>query len=152
MLNYLIKPVDTGNHDEVQFICRQHLTIPEIWILNYSFTEQELQEEVQRFKDSDCKGELICLTAKAGEQIIGYIWAEKSVRDRDLVTIMSLWTAPEFRSKGIATALKQELDRVAQKHGFKKIRTSVYAPNQKMLDLNLKLGYQIVRYTLEKKL
>lgn len=152
MFNPIIQSVDINNPVDVQFICRQHLKIPEIWIPDYTFTTEELVEEQTRFNNDYREGKLICLIARVEQQIIGFIWAENSNREKGLVTIMSLWTAPEFRRQGVATLLKQELETAAKSQGYQKIRTSVYAPNNKMLDLNLKLGYQIKRYTLEKVL
>ncbi|MBN2857458.1 MAG: GNAT family N-acetyltransferase, partial [Candidatus Delongbacteria bacterium] len=66
--------------------------------------------------------------------------------------IISLWVAPEFRKKGIATVLKNRIEKVAIDKGVKRIRTNVYSPNSTMLNLNLKLGYKITRYDLEKEL
>jgi ribosomal protein S18 acetylase RimI-like enzyme len=63
-----------------------------------------------------------------------------------------LWISPEFRKKGIATELKKKIEKIAIDRGVKKIRTNVYSSNKTMLDLNLKLGYEITRYDLEKKL
>lgn len=152
MINITIIPFDSNNTVEVEFICRRHLETPSIWIKDYSYSEEELNETKVTLKESGQKGLLLGLTAKTDTDIIGFIWAEKVIKRSDTVKIISLWTAPDFRKQGIATALKLELEKVVKAMGFKKIKTNVYSPNSAMLEMNLKLGYKIIRYDLEKEI
>lgn len=152
MINFTITPFDTNDTDEVEFICRRHLETPSIWIPDYHFSEKELQETKSMFVQAAKQNILFGLTAKTETEIIGFIWAEKILEKPETVNIISLWTAPDFRKQGVATALKQELEKVVKAKGLKKIRTSVYSPNSAMLEMNLKLGYKIIRYDLEKEI
>lgn len=152
MIKLSIIPININEPKEIEFVCRHHLETPAIWISDYSFSEKELQDTQEEFIRSAKQDHLFVLTAREGSDIIGFIWGEVTLGKPDLIYIISLWTAPKFRNQGIATALKQELEIVAKDKGFKKIRTNVYSSNKSMLDLNLKLGYKIVRYDLEKEL
>ena len=152
MINYSINLFNFNNDNEVEFICRRHLETPGIWIKDYSYSKEELKETELTFKENGQKDILIGLSAKLDTAIVGFIWAEKAIKKPDTVSIISLWTDPEFRKQGIATALKLELENVAKDKGIKKIRTNVYSSNKSMLDLNLKLGYKITRYDLEKEI
>ncbi|NOR44808.1 MAG: GNAT family N-acetyltransferase [Candidatus Delongbacteria bacterium] len=152
MVNLSIIPININEPADVEFVCRRHLETPAIWINDYSFSEKELQDTQEEFIRSAKQDHLFVLTARSGSNIIGFIWGEVTLGKPDSIYIISLWTAPEFRKQGVATALKQELEKVAKDKGFKKIRTNVYSSNKTILDLNLKLGYKIVRYDLEKEL
>ena len=152
MKNYAINPVDTNDIDEVEFICRKHLETPVLWNKNYVLSEEEMIETKTNFIEAGEKNILSGLTVKIDNKIIGFIWFEILLKNPEIAEIISLWIDPEFRKQGIATALKQELEIVAKDKGFKKIRTNVYSSNKSMLDLNLKLGYKIIRYDLEKEL
>ena len=147
-----IIPININEPAEIEFVCRNHLETPAIWISDYRVSDKDLQDNIENFLKSAKQDKLIVLTARAGSDIIGFIWAEVSFENLEIINIISLWTEPRFRNQGIATDLKRELEIVAKDKGFKKIRTNVYTPNMAMLDLNLKLGYKIIRYDLEKVL
>ena len=152
MINYSINPFNFNDNSEVEFICRRHLETPGIWIKDYSYSKEELKETELMFKENGQKNILIGLTARSDTAIIGFIWVEKVIEKPDTVSIISLWTDPKFRKQGIATALKIELEKIAKSNGVKKIKTNVYSPNSSMLEMNLKLGYKIIRYDLEKEI
>jgi len=152
MNNLSIAPINTNDIAEVEFICLRHIETPALWIENYSFSEEELNEIRTDFLKAIDRNILFGLTAKTEKGIIGFIWAELLPKRPDVAEIFSLWISPEFRKKGIATELKNKIEKIAIDRGVKKIRTNVYSSNKTMLDFNLKLGYKITRYDLEKEL
>jgi len=152
MQDYKISPFDFSDISEIEFICRRHLETPGIWIADYSYSQAELLEEINRIEKIYDKNGLVTLIAKTKSEIIGFIWAEKIIDQPNSLYITSLWTAPDYRKQGIATMLKLELENIAKIKGYTKIKTNVYTPNTSMLYLNLKLGYNIVSYDLEKSL
>ena len=59
--------------------------------------------------------------------------------------VFQLWVDPAHRRHGLATTLKRRLEEEAIARGVGMIYTHTEAANQHVIDLNLKLGYQIVR-------
>ncbi|MBN1970003.1 MAG: GNAT family N-acetyltransferase [Candidatus Delongbacteria bacterium] len=138
--------------EEIRFICEKHLETPSLWIEGYSFTDEEVLDEITRFVNIFNKGKMVTFIATHNNKIIGFVWAEFVDNDPEDSKIISLWVDPDYRNQGIATKLKKKLEENLKISGVKKLRTNVYAPNKQMLDLNLKLGYRIIRYDMLKDL
>jgi ribosomal protein S18 acetylase RimI-like enzyme len=59
--------------------------------------------------------------------------------------VFQLWVAPACRRQGIATRLKQQIEEEARQRDICMIYTHTEAQNEHVIELNRKLGYQIVR-------
>jgi ribosomal protein S18 acetylase RimI-like enzyme len=59
--------------------------------------------------------------------------------------IENLWVSAAYRRQGIASLLKQKAEAVARKNRISLIYTHTALENQHVVDLNLKLGYRIIR-------
>ena len=59
--------------------------------------------------------------------------------------VFQLWVAPAYRRQGIATLLKLHIEEEARQRAFWMIYTHTEAQNEHVIELNRKLGYQIVR-------
>ncbi len=66
--------------------------------------------------------------------------------------IDTLWVRPENRNQGIAKTLKNRVESWAKSQGLKYLLTWVQASNKSMLEMNQKLGFEIVNYKMHKKL
>ncbi len=62
--------------------------------------------------------------------------AEAGVLHQELTAVL-----PEYRGRGVATALKVLTIQYAQRHGFREIRTFNSSRNAPMLAINTKLGF-----------
>jgi GNAT superfamily N-acetyltransferase len=93
------------------------------------------------------------LIAREGDQLVAYtsLW-KRSVRNS--LTQSMTATGPEYRGRGIATALKVLVTEWAKKEGYEQIWTWNDEKNDPMLSINIKLGYkkQPEWIGLEKKL
>lgn len=66
-------------------------------------------------------------------------------KDGRFIEIFQLWTHPNYRRLGLATKLKLKLEEVAQSHNIDLIYTHTEEKNDHVIELNEKIGYQVVR-------
>ncbi len=59
--------------------------------------------------------------------------------------VYNLWVAPAYRRHGVATRLKQQIEEEARQRAVGMIYTHTEAQHDHVIELNRKLGYQIVR-------
>ena len=59
--------------------------------------------------------------------------------------IFNLWVHPAYRRRGLATCLKLAAEGETRARGVGMIYTHTEAGNPHVLDLNLKLGYEVIR-------
>lgn len=79
--------------------------------------------------------------ARDGDRYVGLSHLGKS----DETDALNQWftgTDPDYMGRGIAWALKLNTVKFAQEHGYKRIKTWNDTENQRMLSINLRLGYQ----------
>lgn len=65
--------------------------------------------------------------------------------DGAFAEIFQLWVERDHRRRGVATALKREVERAARARGLGMVYTHTEADNAHVLALNHKLGYREVR-------
>jgi ribosomal protein S18 acetylase RimI-like enzyme len=59
--------------------------------------------------------------------------------------VFNLWVHPAWRRQGLATALKLTIENEARRRGMSMVYTHTETTNAHVIELNRKLGYQIVR-------
>lgn len=59
--------------------------------------------------------------------------------------IFQLWVAPEFRRRGLASALKRHAEEESRRRGVRALYTHTEERNGHVIELNHKLGYREVR-------
>lgn len=59
--------------------------------------------------------------------------------------VFNLWVHSDYRRKGLASSLKRSIEDEARRRGMSMVYTHTESANRHMIDLNLKLGYEIVR-------
>lgn len=94
-------------------------------------------------------------TAAESPQTVGYLWLGNAVDqqqgDRHSY-VLALYVAPEYRRRGIATALLQHAQDWAAARGERQIGLQVFADNPGAIALYRKLGYQTHSLWLTKPL
>ncbi|WIV11453.1 GNAT family N-acetyltransferase [Proteiniborus sp. MB09-C3] len=98
---------------------------------------------LERSERNGYKNEDLFLMIAEDEQdkIQGFIWACKQEKPQDSVMILSLYVARDYRRQGIATKLKELLEKWCRQEGIKTIHTTTHYNNHNMIVLNQKLGY-----------
>jgi [ribosomal protein S18]-alanine N-acetyltransferase len=87
----------------------------------------------------------IALAAKNNADIAGFIIAQIEVEDNtEFGHIVTLNISPNFRKKGVATKLLQEIQSLLKKRGINECRLEVREDNHAAIKLYQKLGYQTV--------
>ena len=83
-----------------------------------------------------------CFLARLGDRYVGYTVLDTATADGS--SIAQSWTGvrPQYRRRGIATALKEVARRAAADSGYGRIRTVVRSTNVAALALNAKLGFR----------
>ena len=59
--------------------------------------------------------------------------------------VFNLWVHSDYRRKGLASSLKRSIEDEARRRGMSMVYTHTESANRHVIDLNLKLGYEIVR-------
>jgi ribosomal protein S18 acetylase RimI-like enzyme len=85
------------------------------------------------------------LPTEANLFIFRYLGTELFPEDGRFCEVFNLWVHPSHRRRGLATCLKFEIEAEAKRGEIRMIYTHTEAANRHVIDLNLKLGYQIVR-------
>lgn len=86
----------------------------------------------------------ISLEAKTDAEIAGFIIAQIEYEDREFGHIITLNIAPNYRKKGVATKLLNEVECYLRQRGVSECRLEVREDNHAAIKLYHKLGYQTV--------
>lgn len=86
-----------------------------------------------------------------GNQIIGLIWG-RILKETNTMKIEMLYVDEDYRGKGIATSLKNALEKKAFSINVKRIETTVQNNNEMMKQMNRERGYKIEKVHMVKDL
>jgi ribosomal-protein-alanine acetyltransferase len=86
----------------------------------------------------------IALEAKEGADIAGFIIAQIEFDDDEFGHIITLNIAPDYRHKGVATKLLQEMENFLRQRGISECHLEVREDNHAAIKLYHKLGYQTI--------
>jgi ribosomal-protein-alanine N-acetyltransferase len=86
----------------------------------------------------------IALSAKANNDIAGFIIAQVETDDIEYGHIITLNVAQNYRRKGVATELLQEIGDLLKQRGISECRLEVKEDNHAAIKLYHKLGYETI--------
>lgn len=149
----MLRKLNENDLKEFNFIAKIHESLPGAWIDNYTIDDEEVKITLKGLVEKHKTNDILCYIAEKDSKIISFIWAEINKSNLETVDIISLWTDEEYRGQGIASSLKIELEKWAKlETSAKSISTTVSAKNKSMINLNRKLGYEIMSYKMIKKI
>lgn len=152
MKNERVRIVNENNLQELNFIAKIHEELPMGWINDYIVDPNDIEQTFHRLIKKQHEHAIFCGIIENKNKIVSFLWAELSEKNPSVLDIMSLWTDLEYRRQGLATKLKVELEKWAKKQqGIKEIHTTVSKKNEKMVELNEKLGYETSYYRMIKQ-
>ena len=93
----------------------------------------------------------VLITHIVDDTLIGVIWG-RYLKHEQKVIIEFLYVALRYRQQGIASKLKDEIERWAIEQGAEEIQGTVDAHNIMMQQLNQQKGYQVSKVIMTKKL
>nr|WP_263314075.1 GNAT family N-acetyltransferase [Mammaliicoccus sp. Marseille-Q6498] len=85
------------------------------------------------------------------EECVGFIWAKYDDSSKT-AKIYNLFVSENYRNKGIATNLKQEIESWAVKMGAHTIVSTVDVRNVNMIHINESMDYEVEKIIMRKKL
>lgn len=149
----MLRKLKETNLKEIRYITEIHESLPKAWIDNYIVDKDEIEKNARILTGKLKTSNAFCCIVEEKDQIISFIWAEVNRSNSKIVDIISLWTNESYRGEGIATKLKIELENWTRENTkAKKISTTVSSNNEKMINLNEKLGYEINYYKMTKSI
>jgi GNAT superfamily N-acetyltransferase len=129
------------SNSEFQYIAEIDSRIPLEFDSHFHWTEAHVQKRLADYKL--LKATDFIHVAIADGKIVGFhILKEAEYGSSTMGNVVTLWTDPKFRKKGIATKLKELATDWAKKRKVKFIQTAVHVNNKAMLDLNKKLNFE----------
>ena len=145
-MDYQVEILDT-KEDPVglAFVVQKHAEAPQEWGMDYEPSELD----IAHFTELATAENAVLQVIRDAKKIIAFLWFNFG---ETRVELLSLWTDPDYRRKGMAKKLKIAAEKWGRDNGKKLMTTTVFASNTKMIALNELLGYDIVSYQMEKKL
>ncbi len=144
-MNYTIRELSIDERDVLEIFLYHAIYIPEgITPPPFEIIKQpELQVYIERFGEQD--GD-ICLVAEFDSKIVGAVWV-RIMNDyghiSDDMPSLAISLLPEYRGKGIGTALMQSMQEIVSKQGYKGISLSVQKQNY-ATNMYRKLGFNTI--------
>lgn len=144
-MNYTIRELSIDERDVLEIFLYHAIYIPEgITPPPFEIIKQpELQVYIERFGEQD--GD-ICLVAEFDSKIVGAVWV-RIMNDyghiSDDMPSLAISLLPEYRGKGIGTALMQSMQEIVSKQGYKGISLSVQKQNY-ATKMYRKLGFNTI--------
>lgn len=133
--------IDKNEELLLKQIAKWHNLTPRLWIPNYKISTVDIEETIQKIKNTKKEDLFIAIAEDEQRFIQGFIWACKQEKPENSVMILSLYVTEENRVQGIATNLKLLLEEWCRIEGIRTIETTVHYKNNSMIALNKKLGY-----------
>lgn len=151
-MNLTYRKLDRINPAELRFVAEQDSKIPLQYDSEYSWNDKSIDNRLDYYKrisDDD-----FFEVAELDRKIIGFHLIHKAPYPPEfqIGIIATLWVDPNFRGKGIGSELKARGEKWARDRKLKFLQTGVHPSNVAMLDINKKSGFEIVQYSLRKKL
>ena len=147
-----IQPADTDRR--IRFVARFFEETIALWE-KYEVTPESVAERVEQVREWVTKENSHITVAVTDEgDIVGFnsLFISKGYDGEPFGKIVILFVLPEFRRKGIAAQLKQEGEDWLRAQGVTKVITEIDAKNERMLEINRKVGFRVKSYTLEREI
>lgn len=154
-MSLLIQELNLNNSQDVDFIVHRHLEIQKQWKKDYFLTQDDVINEKNKLLEN--KNNCLNLVILFQNQIIAFHRIIKKLEHQTVIAqIVSSWVDPEFRGRGLLFELKKISLEWSIQSGAQVVRSRVHKTNTRMLNLNIKMDYQIVELgdfiLLEKKI
>ena len=153
-MEYLVRPILTSEYPLLDDFLYEAIFIPDgVQAPMRSIIDQpDLQVYVEGF---GTQPDDHCLVAEADGRVVGAVWV-RLMDDYghwdDETPSLAISLYPEYRGKGIGTALMEKMLEWLQKEGFRQVSLSVQKGNAAAVQLYRKTGFKVVRETTEEYL
>ncbi len=147
-MNYSIRPIREEEYSCLDEFLYQAIFVPEGAEKSKReiIREPELQVYVDRFGEGRAD---FCLLAEIDEKAVGAVWSrimDDNGHISDEIPSLAISLLPEYRNKGIGTALLKDMLVLLREKGYSQVSLSVQKDNY-AVKLYRKLGFRIYRET-----
>lgn len=144
--------LDPDCDQDVADVAKIHCETPREWMADHAYSAESVNRAIRNLRDPEQRNYVVLARNPQGE-IVGLHWVQLEVKsEARLGNVCSLWVLPKYRQQGIATRLKELAESWLRSNGATEVRTMVYIGNERMIGLNKKLGYEVVRVGMSKSL
>lgn len=151
MIELKYENLDFSNSDDVTQVAKIHCDTPREWVANHSYSADAINKVIEKLRSPDHIHHVVVAREPVSDRITGVHWVQLEISPESRIGhIHSLWVHPEFRQRGVATHLKEMVEDWLRQNEASEIRTQVHVENAKMISLNKKLGYNMVRIGMSK--
>jgi GNAT superfamily N-acetyltransferase len=139
---------------ELRRVAEIDMAIPPLFDPTFPYNENMILERIEFYKNQHENNDFFELALDPSSQLIGFhiVKIQKDLNGIRVGRIDTLWVRPENRNQGIAKNLKYRAESWAKSQGLKYLFTWVQASNKNMLEMNQKLGFEIVNYKMQKNI
>lgn len=153
MQGLVYRQLDPDAQADVAEVARLHCAAPREWDASHRYSKQMLQKVESRLNGSDGSINFVELVCNVVDDIVAFHWVQaKPKEDRPHAQVVGLWVHPEHRKQGVASKLKKRGEDWCLAQGITELRTNVFTANQTMVELNQRLGYEVVMVGMVKTL
>lgn len=147
------RPVQRENAEEMRFVAYVDSRIPLEHDPLFKWQESDVEGRVQMLKKA-VKPDDFFDVAVAGGRIVGFhvIKAGGFPSELKPAFVLTTWTDPEMRGRGIAGELKARGETWARDASVGFLQTNVNASNPRMREINEQNGYQVSSFVMRKML
>ena len=146
-------PLNINDETELRSAAYIHESTPQNWDAAYKVTDERILFWVDYLKNILTKEKSFVLLAKEGASVVGLHWLKMTEKfGKPCAYIESLWVHNDQRKSGIGSELKRQGEEWAKAQGATVITTSVHYTNKKMIDFNLKKGFEALQVEMIKSL
>jgi|LSQX01.3.fsa_nt_gb ribosomal protein S18 acetylase RimI-like enzyme len=140
----------TGNRRELLSLLEDNLGI------NFKFGDSCTKEAVNKYSDMvrfHSDNTAIVLGAFLEEALVGFLWAHpREILGERRMHIAHLIVMPDFRSCGVGKKLLDNLEKITEEQGIRKLDLLTTVENEQALKFYERNGFVITRVQFEKEL
>jgi len=134
-----IRSAHKNDHEQLELLVAQFRV--ELGMLHGYAQEPDLKAAAREIAEYEASGFIITVAEESECRLVGYLVCR--VND-GIVWAESLYVAPEFRRRGIASILYAEAEKLANKIGCDTVYNWVHPNNDRIIEFLRKRGYGVL--------
>jgi GNAT superfamily N-acetyltransferase len=148
------RALNVSDDSEIARVAEIHEMAPRYWTRGHVPEPGQIRRRIEQLKSpAGCLDRFFQIAETAEGTIAGFHWVDLEELDGGKVGhIKSLWVDDAFQHMGIAAGLKKNGESWAKSKGATCMKTTVHANNTRMIEFNLRSGFEQGFIEMTKKL
>lgn len=151
-MEFEYRRMNTADPVEILSIAERDILIPTLFDPDLQPTPTMLSDRVESLGKMRSEDFAYVAVDSSGHVVGFHLIRKDTFFGRPVGNVSTLWVDPDHRRKGVAKNLKLRAERWGREQGLYCLYTHTFARNEPTVDLNKKLGFEIISYRLQKKL